>query len=125
MDGFSSDGIGVGVERGLPAAFRPQLTSILTPGVLSSVTTTPGTPQLLLRASPARISFVMLRSPTSAGFLSISPTPTPMTGGVRVDGPGGFAIVSQDVWFSLTTYDWYIDSQNPETVQVIDMSRNL
>lgn len=125
MDGFSNDGIGAGVERGLPAAFRPQLTSILTPGVLSSVTTTPGTPVLLIRASPARISFVMLRAPASAGFLSISPTPTPMVGGVRVDGPGGFAIVSQDVWFSLTTYDWYIDSQNPETVQVINMSRNL
>lgn len=125
MDGQQSQYLPAAVESSLPATLRPALVSTLTVPTVREVTTTPGTPVLLCPASSPRIAFIVLRGPLQAGTAFVSPDPRANVYGVPITGPGGFAIVTRDVWFSIAGNAWYIDSQNVETVLVYDLIRTM
>lgn len=105
-------------------SFRPALSNAITPAVFRPVVLPAAVATPLVLASPARISWVLLRNVSAVGMLAFSPLSDPTVGGLRIDGPGGFAMVSQDVWFSLTTWPWFAYSAMGETVFVAEMARN-
>lgn len=124
MDDSDPVRLPLALQQTLPVVLRPGVVGVAAPSTRRTLTLPALTQMTLVVPNPGRISFYVLRLASAAGVMSLSPLAPTSEGGVTVTGPGGFAAMTADVWFSLIQERWFISSAAGEDVTVIEIARN-